>query len=601
MSRFQAPPSAGTTGLAQLLDRAAALQCNGELAEAEDCCRRILEAHPNDLNASHLLAIVCHQQGRTADAVDLLGAALRNHPRAADAWCNHGLMLQQLGRHDEALASFEKTLAVRPNDVAALHSHAFGCRALGHHDKALVSYDRVLAIQPADAEAHHNRGVALNALGRHAEALACYDRAVAISPDYAQAFYNRGRAFDELGRYHDALACYDKAVAIDPQYAEAHNNRGVALDTLGRSEEALASFAEALAIRPDYAEALNNCASALAELDRSDEAIASYDAALAIDPNYAECHWNRGLAHLRQGSLAPGWEGYEWRRKTEGWEPRDFAGAEWDGTAAPGRRVLLYAEQALGDTIQFARFARTVADAGNDVVLEVQPPLVRLLQTLTGVTVVGRGTPLPGFDRHLPLMSVPHLLRLPGVAADGPYLAAEPERTAHWRNAVGTHGFRIGIAWRGNPKAPGPSRAIPLSFYAPLSKIPSVRLISLQRNAGTDQRDEPPVGLTIETPGDGFDAGADAFIDTAAVMMSLDLVITSDTSIAHLAGALGRPVWIALRHVPDWRWMLRGEGTPWYPTARVFKQTRAGDWDGVFARIEAELARLVATAERAPA
>jgi tetratricopeptide (TPR) repeat protein len=589
---------ADVLNLSHALDRAAEHQRAGDLVQAEDLCRRILEAHPGDLNASHLLAIVCHQQGRTANAVDLLGAALKNHPRAADALCNHGLMLQELERYNEALASFEKALAVRPNDVAALHSHAFVCSKLGRHDKAMASYDRVLAIQPADAEAHNNRGVALSALGRHADALASYDRALTISPDYAQALYNRGRTFDELGRYDDALACYDKAVALDPQYAEAHNNRGVALDTLGRCEEALASFAEALAIRPDYAEALNNRASALAELDRPDEAIASYDAAIALDPGYAECHWNRGLAHLRQGSLAPGWDGYEWRRRTDGWEPRDFAGPEWDGTAAPGRRVLLYAEQALGDTIQFARFARTVAAAGSDVVLEVQPPLARLLQTLTGVTVVGRGAPLPAFDRHLPLMSVPHLLRLPSVAADGAYLAAEPERAAHWRDAVGARGFRIGIAWRGNPKAPGPSRAIPLGFYAPLAKIPSVRLISLQRNAAVDQRDEPPAGLMVETLGDGFDAGADAFLDTAAVMMSLDLVITSDTSIAHLAGALGRPVWIALRHVPDWRWMLRGEGTPWYPTARVFKQTRAGDWDGVFLRIEAELARLVATAGR---
>jgi hypothetical protein len=206
---------------------------------------------------------------------------------------------------------------------------------------------------------------------------------------------------------------------------------------------------------------------------------------------------------------------------------------------------------------------------------------------------------VPAFDRHLPLMSVPHLLRLPSVAADGAYLAAEPERAAHWRDAVGARGFRIGIAWRGNPKAPGPSRAIPLHFYAPLSKIPSVRLISLQRNAGVEELAAPPSGVAIETLGESFDAGADAFLDTAAVMMNLDLVITSDTSIAHLAGALGRPVWIALRHVPDWRWMVRGEATPWYSTARVFKQARAGDWDGVFARIGAELARLLETRDHA--
>ena len=599
MSRPQAPAPAGSPTLLDTLNRAAACQRDGRLAEAEQLCRAILNSHPNHIDASHLLAIVCHQQGRTADAVDVLGPAVKNYPRAADALCNHGLMLQQLGRHEEALASYDKALAVRPSDIEALHSRALACTALGRHGEAAASYDRVLAIRPADAEAHNNRGVALSALGHHADAFACFDKALAIRPDYVQALYNRGRGLDELQRYDEALVCYDRVLALDPHHADAHNNRGVALDTLGRSEQALESFAKALAIRPDYAEALNNRGSALAELDRPDDALASYDAALALDPDYAECRWNRGLVHLRQGSLAPGWEDYEWRRRTDGWEPRDFPGPEWDGAAAPGRRVLLYAEQALGDTIQFVRFARTVAAAGSDVVLEVQPALARLLQTLAGVTIVGRGAPLPAFDRHLPLMSVPHVLRLPGVSVDGPYLAAEPERTEQWRNALGAGGFRVGIAWRGNPKAPGPSRAIPLSVYAPLSQIPGVRLISLHKNDGGEQSAGLPDGMTVETLGENFDAGADAFLDTAAVMMNLDLVITSDTSIAHLAGALGRPVWIALRHVADWRWMVRGEVTPWYPTARVFKQERAGDWDGVFARMAKELARLVEKPEQA--
>lgn len=577
----------------ETLNRAAACQRDGRLAEAERLCRGILKAHPRELNASHLLAIVCHQQGRTEEAVDLLGPVLKENPLAADAACNRGLMLQHLGRHEEALTSYDRALAVRPHDVEALHIRALICTALGRHGDAVASYDRVLAIRPTDAEAHNNRGFALNALGRYADALACCDKALAIQPDYVQALYNRGCTLDALARYDEALACYDRVLVLDPENAEAHNNRGVALDTLGRSGEALASFAKALAIRPDYAEALNNRGSALAELDRPVEALASYDAALAIDPDYGECHWNRGLVRLRQGSLAPGWEDYEWRRRTDGWEPRDFAGPEWDGAAGPGRRVLLYAEQALGDTLQFARFARTVAAAGNDVILEVQPALARLLRTLSGVTVIGRGAPLPAFECHLPLMSVPHLLRLPDVTTDGPYLAAEPERTGHWRDAIGTHGFRVGIAWRGNPKAPGPSRAIPLPTYAPLSRVGGVRLISLQKGDDVAELAGLSDGMTVETLGQTFDDGADAFLDTAAVMMSLDLVITSDTSIAHLAGALGRPVWIALRHVPDWRWMSQGEATPWYPSARIFKQTRAGDWDGVFARIVAELAQRV--------
>jgi tetratricopeptide (TPR) repeat protein len=492
-----------------------------------------------------------HSQSRTLDPSPL------SQPSLADMLCNDGLVLHERGRYAEAVASFDLALTMRSDDVAALN----------------------------------NRGVALNALGRHADALASYDRALKLQPDYVSALYNRARSLDELQRYDEALACYDQVLALDPHHVVAHNNRGVALDVLDRSEEALASFAKALALRPDYVEALSNRGTALIDLDRLDDAMASYDAAIALDPNSVEDRWNKSLLQLRMGSLAAGWEGHEWRRKRDTWEPRHFLGPEWDGTTQPGRRVLLYAEQALGDAIQFARFARTVATAGNEVILEVQRPLVTLMQTLPGVTVVGKGAPLPAFDCHLPLMSVPHTMRLPGVSADGPYLAAEADRTRRWRRLLSGEDLRVGIAWRGNPKAPGPSRAIPLEAFLPLSRIAGVRLISLQKDDGAGELGELPNGMTVETLGADFDAGADAFLDTAAVMMNLDLVVTSDTSIAHLAGALGRPVWIAMRHVTDWRWMVRGETTPWYSTARVFKQTVRGDWDGVFARIAFELAR----------
>ncbi len=594
MSRSQGSSETNVLRLSETLNRAAACQREGRLVEAERLCRDALKSRPNDIDASHLFAIVCHQQGRTAEAVDVLGAALKSDPpRAADALCNHGLMLQHLGRHEEAIASYDKALALRPHDWEALHSRGLACSALGRHGDAAVSYDRLLTIRPNDAEAYNNRGVALAALGHHADALACYDRALAIKPGYVHALYNRGRTLDELQRYEEALACYDQVLVLDPQHPGAHNNRGVALDTLGRSEEALESFARALALRPDYAEALSNRGTALVDLDRSEEALASYDAALALEPDHADYRWNRGLTYFRLGDLARGWEDYEWRRKQDSWEPRDFAGPEWDGTAAAGRRVLLYAEQGFGDTIQFARFACAVAAAGADVILEVQPLLTRLMQTLPGVTVIGKGAPLPAFDCHAPLMSVPHIMRLPDISADGPYLAAEPDRTERWRETLAGEGFRIGVAWRGNPKAPGPSRAIPLEAFRPVCRVPGVRLISLQKNDGVEQLADLRDGMTIETLGADFDSGPGAFLDAAAVLMNLDLVITGDTAIAHLAGALGRPVWMAMRHVTDWRWMVRDGRTPWYSTARVFKQEQRGDWNGVFARVATELARLV--------
>ena len=439
----------------------------------------------------------------------------------------------------------------------------------------------------------NNRGVALNALGRHADALKSYDRALALQPDYVSALYNRARSLDELQRHDEALACYDKVLALEPHHAVAHNNRGVALDTLGRSEEALESFAKALALRPDYAEALSNRGTALIDLDRLDEALASYDAALALDPRLCRMPLEQKPAAASAGIARGGMGGLRVAPPADAWEPRSFAGPEWDGTAQPRRRVLLYAEQALGDTIQFARFARTVADAGNDVILEVQPPLATLMQSAarrhgrrrSGGAAARVRLPSPADERSAHAAPA-------GRVGDGALSCGRAE--AH--RALASSARRRGSSRRhclaGNPKAPGPSRAIPLEAFVPLSRIPGVRLISLQKDDGDGDLRRLRDAMTVETLGPDFDAGADAFLDTAAVMTSLDLVISSDTSIAHLAGALGRPVWIAMRHVTDWRWMVQGEATPWYSTARVFKQSARGDWAGVFERIARDLARL---------
>jgi Tfp pilus assembly protein PilF len=480
-------------------------------------------------------------------------------PSLADALCNDALMLHEQGRYAEAIATFDRALAMRPRDPVALN----------------------------------NRGVALNALGRHAESIASYDKALALESEYVFAHYNRGRALEELERYVEAVACYDKVLALDPRHAVAHNNRGTALDALGRHGEAVESFARALAIRPDYPEALNNRGTALASLAQPNEALASYDAALALDPDYVECLWNKALVQLRQGAFAQGWAGYEARRRKDDWEQRKLPGPEWDGNGAPGKRLFLYAEQGLGDTIQFSQLARPLVAEGMHVVLEVQAMLTTLFQSLEGITVIGKGTPPPAFDCHLPLMSLPHVLGLTSVMGEGPYLAAEPERVVHWSRRLGREGFRVGIAWQGNPRAPGdPGRSIPLREFLPLARIPGVRLISLQRHDGLAQLRDLPAGLTVETLDETFDAGPDAFVDAAAVMMHLDLVITSDTSIAHLAGALGRPVWIALKHVPDWRFGCARDDWPWYRTARLFRQSRSGAWGDVFAWMAAELACL---------
>jgi tetratricopeptide (TPR) repeat protein len=572
-----------------------------ELKRYEDALAsydRALALRPDFPEALNNRATVLAALGRHADALASYDKALALNPLYAEAFYNRGTTLDALKRDAEALASYDQALAVQPLYPEALNSRGAALSRFKRCAEALASHDKALALRPDFPETLNNRGAALSALKRPAEALASYDRALALRPDYAEAHYNRAVTLDELKRYAEALASCDRALALRPDYPEALNNRGIVLDELGRHEQALASYAVALALKPDYAEALNNRGTAQSDLGRFDEARASYDAALAILPDYEECHWNRSLLMLRLGSFAEGWREYEWRRNRDSWEPRQFQGPQWAGEPS-AKLLLVYAEQGLGDTIQFARFARALAKAGHEVVLEVQPPLRGLLGSLAGVTVIRKGEPLPRFDAHLPLMSLPHVLRIAecDLSAQRPYLAADPDRVERWAATLWRDDvFTVGIAWQGNPKAPGDKgRSIPLAAFAPLAAVPGVRFVSLQKHDGVDQLAGLPEGMRIESLGDDLDAGPDAFVDSAAVMTHLDLIVTSDTAMAHLAGALGRPVWIPLKHVPDWRWMAEREDTPWYPTARLFRQGRRDHWDDVFARMASGLVRLVAS------
>jgi tetratricopeptide (TPR) repeat protein len=636
------PPVEGMRAQAQaadlpgLLARATALHHKGELMEAEPLYLAILEAQPDHFDAMHLLGVVRHQKGRHHEALDMIGSALKRNPGSAEALSNQGAVLQRLGRHKEALRSYDQALTIWPEYPEALNNRGSVLRELNRYDEALAAYDRALAARPDYAEALNGRGNALLDSQRFEEALASYDQALAIRPDDPDTFNNRGNALTELNRPHEALASferalaarpdyaealngranvlrrlkrfeealasYDRALAIRPDYADALNGRGNWLHQHQRCDEALASYDKALAIRPDYAEALNNRGNALLDLRRFNEALASYDRALRLDPRDADHRLNRALLLLLTGSFAEGWREYEWRRKTKGRE-RTLNGREWAGEDVSGERLLLYSEQGLGDTIQFARFARSVARRGAGVILEVPAPLGGLLKRLDGDAIILRaGDPLPDFDRHLPLMSAPFILGCTPEQGAGeiPYLSADPIRIDQWSKRLPAGVFRVGIAWQGNPAAPvDKGRSIPLTAFAPLGRIPGVRLISLQKGSGVEQLADLPPGMVVETLGADFDSGPDAFLDTAAVMMHLDLIVTSDTAAAHLAGALGRPVWIVLKHVPDWRWMIDREDSPWYPTARLFRQIDAGNWDEVFTRVAAELTQVVANSATA--
>ena len=541
---------------------------------------------------------------RPDEALASYDKALALKPDYAEALNSRGIALQELKRPDEALASYDKALALKPDYAEALNNRGNALQELKRLDEALASYDKALALKPDYAEALNNRGNALQELKRPDQALASYDKALALKPDYAEALNNRGNALQELKRPDEALASYDKALALKPDYAEALNNRGNALQELKRPDEALASYDKALALKPDYADALNNRGNALKELKRPDEALASYDKALALKPDYAGAIFNRGLAALLIGDFSAGWSGYEsrWDHKEATERKLTAPFPVWKGENVSDKKIIVYEEQGLGDVIHFSRYLRLLRALGAQVTFLVRPNLHGLMQALDQtVRVVAVYPAKENFDYQSALLSLPFAFgtNLERIPAETPYLHAEPERARKWKDKLGDQGFKIGIAWRGSKAGKVDiGRSFALAEFLGVSQLPNVRLISLQKNEGVEQLRELPEGMKVETLGDDYDAGDDAFLDTAAVMENLDLIISSDTSIAHLAGALGRPVWVALKYVPDWRWMLDRTDSPWYPSMRLFRQHTRDDWRGVHSDIEDALRELIGAADQ---
>jgi tetratricopeptide (TPR) repeat protein len=618
-------------------NRGNALRDLERLDEAVASYDRAIALAPDMAEAYCNRGVALTDFGRLDEALESYDQALNVRPDYTEALIDRGLALQRLGRSDEALASYDRVLAVRPDYPEALNNRGNALREGRRFTEALASYDRALFIRPDDAEVLNNRGLALHGLKSFADALESYDRALAVRQDYvevlinrapalrqlerfdealescdralairpdsAEGLLNRGGVMKELGRFDEALQSYDRALALRPDYAEALNNRGLVFDDLDSFNEALQNYDRALACRPDYADALNNRGTTLEQLRRFEEALDSYNHVLAANPDddlIQLSQFNKALLLMRMGQFSEGWEGYEWRRKGSGWDPRTLVGPEWTGGDPSDKRLLFYSEQGLGDTIQFSRLASSVATRGGKVFLEAQPSLCGLLTSLEGVMVLRQGEPLPEFDAHLPLMSLPRVLGVTpeSMVANVPYLFVEPDRVKAWSKRLSAGQLRVGIAWQGQPITKvDKGRSIPLHAFAPLCRIPGLTLISLQKHHGVDQLAHLPPGMRVETFGVELDPGPDAFLDSAAVMMNLDLVISCDTAIAHLAGALGCPVWIVLKHVPDWRWMIDKEHSSWYPTARLFRQYLPGDWDQVVARIATELTQ-VASGER---
>jgi tetratricopeptide (TPR) repeat protein len=541
----------------------------GRLAVAEGLYRQILAVHPRHTDTLHLLGVLAVAQGCFGEAGELIGRAIELCPDRADFHANLGVLLQRTGRDREAVASLARAAQLNPDSADAHMNLGNVLLGLARYDESIASSRRALSLRPDFPEAHNNLGVALSRVGQQEAAIASLTRAVELNPGYAQAHCNLGSTLQEEDRFEEAAACYERARALEPALVDALGNLGTLAFQRGEFEKAVDYYRQAIAMRGDHADA----------------------------------HWNLSITLLFLGRYEEGWREFEWRWRIVDALPvlRNFSAPQWEGEAMPGLTLLLHAEQGLGDAIQFARYLPAVRERAQAarLIVEVPMELTRLLAESgwDGVDVVGRrdwsSAHLPAFDRHLPMLSLPLVLgRYEPLRLAAPYLRADPALRAEWRTRFKCGNLlRVGLAWAGNRAHKGDARrSIPFEKLAPLLRVPEVRFYSLQiaPPAPSDPR------LVDET------RHIKDFADTAALVEELDLIISVDTAVAHLAGGLGRPVWLLLPAVPDWRWGPAGESTLWYPSMRLFRQPRMGAWEPVIEAVCAELEKPSRTSLRSP-
>jgi tetratricopeptide (TPR) repeat protein len=532
----------------------------GKYPKAKALLLGIVQKSPDNFEALKLLGYIEGMKENYSGALKYLTLATAANPSSMEAWYYQGLALQKLGRHEKAVACFDEALRLHPGFFEALNNIGLSLNEIGRSDEALERLDKARTLNPLSWEVNYNCGLVLGKLKRYREEIESYDRALLLNPHDAGILANRGVALSELGRDEEAIEWFDKSLAINPANAEILTNRGAALDKLARYEDALDAYRRALSIAPDYPEA----------------------------------HWNLALSRLLLGDFENGWKEYEWRWRTRKIKPslRTFAKPQWRGQAPlAGRKILLYSEQGLGDTLHFCRYVELIAEMGAEVILQVQPALKTLLAGLQGVSrILATDEVAPDFDFHCPLLSVPLAFgaRLDTVPCRIPYLTACSDLAAKWHVRLENDGRRqIGIVWSGSTTNTNDRcRSIPPKLFSRLMDV-DARFVSLQKEIAPDAAaffDAYPEMRHFETE-------LNDFSDTAALIQSLDLVITVDTAVAHLAGALGKPVWILLPYRPEFRWLLNRDDSPWYSTARLFRQPERGDWEGVIADVVHQLAR----------
>ncbi|WP_246791279.1 tetratricopeptide repeat protein [Bradyrhizobium commune] len=575
----------------------------GELSrfdEAENAYRRAIALDAQLTRACFNLAIVLAEQGRLAEAEDAYRAVIAREPIYRGVWLNLGNVLADQDRLGEAVSAYRRGLGIDPDDHGLLCNLGGVLYRQGLLEDAIVHYRRAIALAPDNIAALRLLGLVLHEARHLHEAAAIYRRTFALDPADHMIATNLGASLSDLGQLDDAVAACEHALLLKPDHAPAWTNLGIIFEKQEHVTEAVAAHRCAVAVDPSYAKGHANLAVALRNAGEIDEALEVSHRAVALDPEQPLAQYNHAHFLLMNGDFANGFEAYRWRRKCKILSDGDptFSGPEWQGEPLEGRTLLVFAEYGLGDALHFVRYLPMVTALGGRIILQVQPALEELLRQLTDVTVIARGEVLPAFDLQVPLMSLPRIFgtTLDNLPADVPYLHPDREKLSRWRAALGRETrLKVGVVWAGNPRHKGDrQRSLSAAAVLPRLVMPGVQLYSLQKEP------RPEDGDVLAALGDDVIDLAPAlgsFADTAAAVAALDLVIAVDTSVAHLAGALGRPVWMLTPYALDWRWLRDREDSPWYPTMRLFRQLKPRQWDDPLMRLSAALAILAAKDE----
>jgi tetratricopeptide (TPR) repeat protein len=571
---------------------------SGQLAEAEQLYRQILQQQPKQPEALHGLGVTVYQSGRWDEALSYLQRSLTLNPTDANAHNSLGVMWKERGDLEQATLHLRRAIALNPNHFSAYVNLADALQTQGDWQNAVDCFRTALALNPNDPPTHHNLGLALREQGNLQEAATCLQRSLALNPNDAEVHNSLGVVFQELDQWEAAVDSYRQAVALRPDYVIAHTNLGNMLRELGQLDEASLHLRSALALQPNNAVAHDVLGVVLMEQGKFEQAKTHLQQAISLDFDRADTYYNLALTLLTLGDLRNGFAEHEWRWQTKNWRPGSFPQPLWDGSNLGGKTIMLHAEQGLGDTIQFIRYVSLVKDRGGRVVVACQPPLRRLLEAVSGIEqVMVPDEPLLEFQVQAPLMSLPYLFgtTLETIHAKVPYLTAPTDGTPRLGLLPDTR-LKVGLVWAGGHRGDNrrlsrfyERKSCPLSLYAKLLSIPEISFYSLQvgHNSGDIS------ALDANYPLQDLSSEIKDFADTAALITQMDLVISVDTAVAHLAGALGKPVWVLLPFVADWRWLRERQDSPWYPTMRLFRQQFPGDWHSVLNQIAEALKKLV--------